>query len=294
MARGKGDEELGSIQLTIVIYILAMALKLIGFFATGIMVLLADALHTLSDIVVFGLMLAASYWARKEADTEHMFGHERAQNAAALVAATLFIFLTSFGLLREAVPQLFAAPEQVSHPGIALVIIGAAMILQVVPIVRLMLQKERSAASKATLWEGVNDQLSTIAALIGTLFIMGGAPVVDPVATIVVALLIAYNGGRLFQENFSFLIGKSPGREFLDRIRGVALSVPEVKEVSSLRAEYVGPRKVHVGMRIGLSPDLTLKEAQPVLERVRSEVHNAIDLQGSYCFIQMEPAEEHD
>lgn len=290
MAAGQDRTELNSIKLTLVFYTLAMVLKLIGFFATGIMVLLADALHSVSDILVFGILLIASGWARKQADSGHLFGHERAQNAAALVAATLFIFVTSFSLLREAVPELFQPQESAfQRPGVALAVIGGAMVLQAVPIIKLFLQKERTAAGKATLLEGVNDQLSTVAALVGTLFIMSNIPIIDPASTIFVAVLIAVNGVRLFAENFSFLVGKSPGEDFMTTVRETAYSVPGVEGVHELRAEYVGPNKIHVVMHLTANPELTLKETYRIIEEVREKIHRQISLQGTYCYIQIEP-----
>jgi divalent metal cation (Fe/Co/Zn/Cd) transporter len=141
-------------------------------------------------------------WSRKEADIEHMFGHERAQNAAALVAATLFIFVTSFSLLREAVPELFQPQESAfQRPGMALAVIGGAMVLQDVPIVRLFLQKERIAAGKATLLEGVNDQLSTVAAL----------------------------------------VGRSPGEDFMNTVRETAYSVSGVNAIGGRRSRAKDP-----------------------------------------------------
>jgi cation diffusion facilitator family transporter len=100
----KQNEEARSLQLTLGIYLLIFALKLSVYFMSGVMALLAEALHTLSDIFVVGFLLIAERYSRHEADEVHMFGHGRAQNIAALVAATLFISFTSFELYREAVP----------------------------------------------------------------------------------------------------------------------------------------------------------------------------------------------
>jgi divalent metal cation (Fe/Co/Zn/Cd) transporter len=78
---------------------------------TGVMALFAEALHTLSDIFISGFLLVATLWSRKKADEVHMFGYGRAQNVAALVAATLFISFTSLKLYEEAIPRLFASDE---------------------------------------------------------------------------------------------------------------------------------------------------------------------------------------
>lgn len=87
------ESELKTLRLTLFLYVIAFGVKLAGYFLTGIMVLLADALHSLSDLFIYGFLLVAMIWSRKEADEVHMFGYGRAQNVGALVAATLFIAL---------------------------------------------------------------------------------------------------------------------------------------------------------------------------------------------------------
>src|SRR5208337_2431185 len=96
-------QELRALKLTLGLYVVIFALKLGVYFATGVIALLAEALHTLSDIFVAGFLIVALIWSQKEADEIHMFGYGRAQNVAALVAATLFISFTSFKLCEEAI-----------------------------------------------------------------------------------------------------------------------------------------------------------------------------------------------
>jgi cation diffusion facilitator family transporter len=103
----KEHEDVRGLQLALAVYALVFAMKLAVYFMTGVMALLAEALHTLSDIFVSGFLLLAAYYSRKAADQLHMFGHGRAQNAAGLVAATLFISFTSYKLYEESIPRLF-------------------------------------------------------------------------------------------------------------------------------------------------------------------------------------------
>src|SRR5659263_172925 len=105
------ESDVRSLKLVVGTYILVFAMKLTVYIMTGVMALFAEALHTLSDIFVSSFLLVAIIWSRKEADEIHMFGYGRAQNVAALVAATLFISFTSFELYREAIPRLFNPGE---------------------------------------------------------------------------------------------------------------------------------------------------------------------------------------
>ncbi len=283
------SEELRALKMAVGLYVLVFAMKLTVYFMTGVMALFAESLHTLSDIFVSGFLLVAAIWSRREADEVHMFGYGRAQNVAALVAATLFISFTSFKLFEEAIPRLFA-PEEASYQNLnlALGVVVLSMFIAAIPLIRLFTQKKKGAAAKAQLMELFNDELGLIAALIGTLFIMGGINIADPIASLAVATIIAYNAIGLFRENLSFLLGRSPGQEFIKTIEGIALSVEGVLGVHDMRAEYIGPETVHVGMHIEVQKGTPIEEASRIADVVREKVHGSV--KGGYCVIHVDAA----
>lgn len=284
------ESNIRALKLTVGLYILVLAMKLAVYFATGVMAIFAEALHTLSDIFVSSFLLVASIWSRRQADETHMFGYGRAQNVAALVAATLFISFTSFELYREAIPRLFEH-EVASYQNLSLAIgvIIISMFIAAIPLINLFRQKKRGAAAKAQLTELFNDELGLLAALVGTLFIMQGKYIADPIASIAVATIIAYNAAGLFRENMSFLLGRSPGHEFLSKVKNIARSVDGVLGVHDMRAEYIGPDTVHIGMNIDVKPGLPIEVADRIAEEVREKVHKSV--RGGYCVIHVDAAE---
>lgn len=288
MNGSQDKEELRALKLALGLYIFIFALKIAVYFLTGVMALLAEALHTLSDIFISGFLLVAAIWSRKEADEVHMFGHGRAQNVSALVAATLFISFTSFKLYEEAIPRLFKSEETAyQNLPLALGVLVVSMFIAAIPLINMLRQKKRGAAAKAQLMELFNDEAGLLAALIGTLFIMRGDSIADPIAAIIVATIIAINAVGLFRENLSFLLGRSPGPEYLAKIESVARSVKGVLGVHDLRAEYIGPDTVHLGMHIEVSRGLPIEEADRIAEEVREKVHEAVS--GRYCVIHVDP-----
>lgn len=286
----KESEDVRGLQLTLVVYIVIFAMKLTVYFMSGVMALLAESLHTLSDIFVSGFLLVAAIWSRKKADEDHMFGHGRAQNVAALVAATLFISFTSFKLYEESIPRLFK-PEAATYQNLPLAIgvVIVSMIIAAAPLITLFRQKTRGAAAKAQLMELFNDEMGLLAALLGTLFIIWGKPIADPLAAIVVATIIAINAIGLFRENLSMLLGRSPGPEYMANVKRLALSVPGVLGVHDLRAEYIGPETVHAGMHIVVQRGLPIEEADRIVEQVNQQIHGGTD--SGYCVIHVEAAE---
>jgi cation diffusion facilitator family transporter len=286
-------KELRALKLTLGLYAVIFALKLGAYFFTGVLALLAEALHTLSDIFVAGFLLLALIWSRKEADEIHMFGYGRAQNVAALVAATLFVSFTSFKLYEEAIPKLFRA-EQTPYQNLwlAVGVIMSSMLIAAAPLIGLLRQKSRGAAAKAQFVELINDELGLLAALAGTLFIMMGRPIADPIAAIFVATIIAVNGVLLFMENLSVLVGRSPGPAFLARVERLARSVPGVFGIHELRAEFIGPDTVRAGMHIEVQQGLSIEVADRIADEVRQKVHEATGCR--YCVIHVDPAKSED
>jgi cation diffusion facilitator family transporter len=163
------------------------------------------------------------------------------------------------------------------------------MLLAAAPLVTLFRQKQGGAAAKAQLAELVNDELGLLAALLGTLFISWGMPIADPLATMVVATIIAINAIGLFRENSSLLLGKSPGPEFLANVVRTARSVPGVLGVHDLRAEYIGPETIHADLHVAVQPDMTVTEAEHIAKTVMERLHEGVI--GDYCTVHVDPAQ---
>ncbi|HEX6299372.1 MAG TPA: cation diffusion facilitator family transporter [Acidimicrobiia bacterium] len=278
-----------SLQLTLVAYGVIFTIKLVAYLMTGVLAMLAEALHTVSDMFVTGFLLVAVFYSRKRADADHMFGHGRAQNVAGLTAAVLFIAFTAYKLYEEAIPRLFRAEETTyENLGLAVGILVASMLIAAWPLVRLMGQRDRGAAAKAQIFGLVKDEIGLLAALLATLLIGFGYPIADPIASIVVATIIVWMGVSLFRDNTSMLLGRSPSHEYLAQLDRLALSVPGVLGVHEIRAEYVGPDTVHAGMHLEVAPGTVVEEVDRVAQEVRRRVHDEADT--GYCVIQVEAA----
>lgn len=275
--------------LAVAVAALVFAAKLAVYFLSGLIALLAEALHTLSDIIIYGFLFLAAIRSRRPADPEHMFGHGRAQHVAALVAATLLISFTSLRLLEEAVPRLFHAKEATyQNLGLATGVIVASMLAAAAPLVALAMQKPRGPAARAQLTAVVGDELGLLAALLGTLFILWGYPLADPLAAVVVAIVIASSAIGLLRENSSLLLGRSPGPAYLARVEQRARAVPGVLGVHGVRAEYIGSGVVHVTMHVEAPADDTLQEAHRLAVEVDRAVHQ--EFPSGFCVIHVDPA----
>lgn len=285
---GDGDQ-LRGIKLALALYVAIFAGKLAVYLVTGVLALLAEALHTLADIVVASFLLLAAFYAHKLADETHMFGHGRAENVAGLVAAVFFVSFTAYKLYEESIPRLFHADEaSYQNLGLAVAVLVASMLVIAAPALVILRQQQRGAAVRAQLLELVNDELGLLAALAATVFVMLGKPLADPIASLVVATIIVIDAAFLFRSNASMLLGRSPGPEYLSRVEQAARSVDGVVGVRDLVAEYVGPEIVHAGMHLQIRPGMSVEEASRVADEVRRRVHDGADT--GYCLIEVEAA----
>ncbi len=286
----KPSDDFRSLRMTMIVYVAILAIKLAAYFMSGVLALLAEALHTLSDVFISGFLLIAVHYSRKSADQVHMFGYGRAQNVAALVAATLFISFTSLELYREAIPHLFE-PVRKSYQNlpIALGVLILSMLVAGAPLISLFRQKMRGAAAHAQFMELLNDELGLLAALLGTTAVALGYAIADPIAAIVVATIIAANAVGLFRENLSLLIGRSPELEFQECIKKMALETPGVVGLHELRAEYVGSESVHLDMHIEVKRGLPVEEGDRIAEAVMEKLKNELGVH--YCAIHTDAQE---
>jgi cation diffusion facilitator family transporter len=289
----KGLKEVNLLKWTVVLYATIFVMKFVVYLYSGVMALLAEALHTLSDVIISVFLLAAIVVSRKEADRQHRYGHGRAQNIAAVVAATLFISFTSFRLYEEAIPKLIWHEHRTyTNMNLVFAVLIVSMVIAAMPLIGLLRQKMKGAAAKAQYLELINDELGLLAALIGSIFILEGHPLADPLATIVVATIIAINAIGVFRENISFLMGYSPGPEYLAKVRKVAHSVEGIRGVHALRAEYIGPDMIRLTMHLEVPRGITVEAADNIGEAVRRKIYK--ELKVRYCFVHVDPEGTHD
>ena len=249
--------------------------------------LLAEAYHTLSDVLVSGFLLYALAWSRKPADEYYMFGHGRAQNVAALVSATIFIFVMGLEALREAVPRLFGVGAvEAQNPIIAVAVTATAMLVGLYPLYGIIQVKNRGASLKAQLTGLFKDEVSYVSALVGVYMVSLGYGWADPVASIIVGIVIIIGGALLFRDNMQYLLGRGPEKVVLDSFRSTALSVDGVLGVHDLRAEYVGSGILHADFHIEVDAGTSIVRANEIAGQVQSRLEKETDC--SYCNVHVD------
>jgi len=283
--------ETRGIKIALIGYSILVVMQLATYYLTSILVLLAQALEMLSDVLVSIFLLLSAFWSRKPADEFHMFGHGRAQNVAALVSATILIFFMSLETFREAIPKFFQVSEagEFQNASLALIVILLGMFVVAIPTIDILRVKARGASAKAQLVSLIKDEVSYVAALAAVALVAQGYYLADPSASLFVAAVIALGGFYLFKDNVHYLVGRAPSKEFIEKVEATAKSVKGVLGVHDLKAEYVGPNVVHTGFHIEVAKGTPIEEADRIAEEVQERVSRETGCQ--HCVIHVDPAD---
>jgi cation diffusion facilitator family transporter len=262
--------------------VLLLGVKLGAFLYTGFLVLLGEALNSLVDLIVTGSLLLGYRASSRAGDSEHPFGHLRMRNIISLIVATSFITVTSLQIFREAISRLLH-PARLEHPEIALYVLGFSFIVNLIPLGLILAGGRREITLKTALYDNINDEVTIIASLLGVWAVSRGFYLGDPIAAMVVALVIGIGAAVLIRENAEMLLGRSPSDRFYAEVKRVVGTVEGVRGAHDMIAEYIGPGAIHLDFDLELTPETTVREADRIVEEVVACLR---DLGVAYCKIR--------
>ncbi len=252
--------------------------KIIGGYVAQSQALIADGVHSLSDLTTDILVLFAAKHANVEADEDHPYGHARIETAAT-VGLGILLMLIAAGIGIDAVIKLLS-PESLTIPAAWALAIAAISVASKEWIYRYTMRSARRLNSnllRANAWHSRSDALSSIVVIIG----VGGAQLgfgyLDAIAALIVAAMIVKIGVDLSWSSLRELVdtGLEPGE--LKDIRATILSVGGVKDLHELRTRRMGGKAL-VDVHIILEdPTLSVSEGHQISENVRSRLIRKIE-----------------
>jgi cation diffusion facilitator family transporter len=259
--------------------ILVAVLKLVFGFLAGAVSMLADGLHSLLDSASNVVGLVGIGIARRAPDADHPYGHRKFEALAALGIA-MFLFLTSFEVLREVLRRLRGEHEVNPQPVTFLVVLLTIVIN--IAVTRYERREGERFRSTILLADARHTQ-SDVFVSFGVLASLVGAALHFPVLDIVIALLIivfiAYSGYRIVAGAFSVLSDSM----VLDpnRVVSTAIGVSGVTHVHRVRSRGV-PDDIHIDLHIHVPPQMTTSRAHDlaheVADRIKAEFDGVTDV----------------
>ena len=240
-------------------------------FVAGIMgcsaAMIADAVHSLSDLLTDFVVLLFVRISSRPADQKHPYGHGKYETlATTIVAMTLLI--AGGVLMLEGVEKIIAAlrGEELTMPGrIALwaALISIASKELIYQLTMRVARRVNSSALEANAWHHRTDALSSVATAIGiggALLFGGRWAILDPIAAVLVSLFILIAAAKLLYEAVEDLMEKRLPEEVEQQIRDIVAQDTEMSELHKLRTRRVGS-VYSIDMHLRMSGDTSLYEA---------------------------------
>ena len=258
-----------------------MVAEVVGGLLTNSLALLADAGHMLSDAAALALSLFAIWIAQKPPTSRRTYGYYRTEilaalvNGATLVAISLYIFLEAYRRIGEAPEVQGALMMSIALGGLGINVIGLWI---------LNAGRGESLNVRGAWLHVLTDALGSIGAIVaGGLIWAFGWNLADPVASIVIGVLVVYSSWSLLKETVAVLMEGAPGNIDVDAVRDAVVSVPGVEAVHDLHVWTITS-----GM-VALSAHVVVRETPfnpDILPQIQEELRARFEI--DHATIQME------
>lgn len=258
--------------VSVAVNVTLSALQLIvGLFAQSA-ALVADAVHSLSDLVSDGVVLVVNRHSQSPADAEHPYGHHRFETAASMFIGAL--------LLSVAISMLWASFSRMQDPDSIPKVHVLALYVALLAIVAKELlfhyllrvaRRVKSTMLAANAWHARSDAASSVVVAIGILANLAGFPLADPLAALIVGLIILRMGWKFFSDALHDLVDRAADDETETRIRDLLLDTPGVLGVHDLKTRKLGDM-LWVEVDLEMDGRLTIVQGHAIALEARARV----------------------
>ena len=290
---GKTDKEIAMhvSAVSVAVNIGLSVIKLIAGIVANSGAMISDAVHSASDVFSTVIVMVGVHLASKQSDKEHPYGHDRLECEAAIILAVL-LFLTGVGIGISGIEKITSGDTSTLEvPG--MLALGAAIVSIVVKELMYWYTinaaiKIKSGALMADAWHHRSDALSSIGALLGILGARMGYPILDPIASLLICVMIAKAAWEIFDDAMGKMVDTACPEKVQQEMRKVIMANAKVLSIDDLKTRLFGS-KMYVEVEIGVEATLSLIEAHNIAEGVHSSIEkNFPDVK--HCMVHVNPA----
>lgn len=257
-----------AVRISLGISLAFFLIEALGGWLTNSLALLADAGHLLTDVGALSLVLLAFWFAARPVSPARTYGNYRAEVLAAL-ANGLALWLVAAYILFEAYRRLLAPPQVISGP-MTLIALAGFLANLVSALILHSSARDNLNVRGAFLHVTTDAVQSTGVVVAGLLMLFFGWYVADPIASGIIALVIAFSGGRIiFQATHVLLEGTPSGVDSI-ALQKALIQVPGVQTVHDIHTWSITSGYNAMSAHVVLKDDVTPQESQAILARLRN------------------------
>ncbi|MER2510745.1 cation diffusion facilitator family transporter [Amaricoccus sp.] len=273
---------------SIAVGLLVLGIKYVAYRVTGSVALYSDALESLVNVATAVAALIAVHLADQPADSNHPYGHSKAEYFSAVLAGTLII-VAAILILREAWAAI-QAPRAIEAPALGLAISAVASVINGLWS-RTLVTVGRRARSPALVADGrhlMSDVVTSVGVVVGiALAVLTGWAVLDPALAALVAVNILWSGWSVIRESLGGLMDEAVPKERLAEIKEViAREADGAIEAHDVRTRNAG-RRVFIEFHLVVPAAMTVSRAHEICDRVEIALKETVE--GASVTIHVEP-----
>jgi cation diffusion facilitator family transporter len=234
--------------------------------------LVADGVHSLSDLIADFVVLFANHHSQKAADEDHPYGHQRFETAASLVLGLLLVAV-GLGMLWSAATKL-QSPETIAVVHISALWVAGGTLLAKELLFRYMLgvaKRVKSSMLVANAWHARSDAASSLVVGVGIVGNLAGYPIFDPIAAALVGFMVTRVGWSFGWNALHDLTDHAVGNAEVQAIRQTLLETPGVSGVHDVRTRKMGDMIV-VDAHLEVKATLTVEQAHDITVAAQQRV----------------------
>ena len=248
--------------------ILAIAKGFIGTIAHS-SALIADAGHSVSDLLSDSITLWAVHMAGVPKDKNHPYGHGKFETVGTFIIA-IFLLLTGVGVAWHVLNKI-DTPEVPETAALWMAGIAICFKEALFHVTRMVGRRSGSRVLLANAWHHRSDAISSVAALVGIGGAQWGIPLMDPIAGVLVAGLIIKTGIDIGYESIRELTDETVEEEVISELGHILAEIDGVDHFHEMRARRMGPQLL-VDLHIEVDSMMSISAAHQVAERVRLRI----------------------
>jgi cation diffusion facilitator family transporter len=268
-----------------------VAIKLIVGLVAHSLGLIAEAIHSATDLVAALLTFFAVGVAGRPADRDHPWGHGKAEHLSALAEGAILV-AASIAIAVEAIGRLTGSGHhQVDAHWYVLAVVVVVIVIDCGRSLasRRAAHRHASAALNANALHFTLDMVGSVAVLIGLVLVHAGHPQADSIAALLVAALVLAAAGRLMRRSVQVLMDSAPSGDAESIARRAIKGIEETVTLRRLRMREVGGRHF-ADVVIGMEPGSGLAHGHAVASAIEDAIEHA--LPGSDVVVHVEPDAE--
>ena len=239
--------------------------------------LIADGVHSLSDLFTDVVVLWAAKASEHEADSDHPYGHGRFQTAATVFLG-MSLIVVAIGIGYDAISRLFN-PAQLEKPAAITLWVALISVLTKEAIYHYTMRtarKLRSNLLKANAWHSRSDAMSSIVVMVGIVGTLYGLVYLDAIAAVIVAAMIIHVGWKLAWDSLCELVDTGLDDDELKKFRDIMRTVDGVTDVHELRTRHMGD-DIYADVHIHVNPTISVSEGHRIGDGVEQALSNEFD-----------------